>query len=372
MNRYYICICACIATLFCSIAINIAGQDRPGEIAAMVAKSSPADFFRSISSNGWAAPIIWSKWHVDHVRDSKARDLMVQNRIFGRVFAERLEIWATDMRKTKNSSQNIADATALSDIADWLASSSGYENLFLAARVKDIAAIGAGKVVVDLNTPFDMASSLVNRLVDTPWASAKSRAEVLNAEAGENLFDVSNLSPTEAEKRLQEIWANGHLTQLMHDNPGIPAMLEGRSDEMSKSISGAIKKQSPKEQQIYLKNRDFFADQHITANQATLLRQWDTKHHKGLIIGFDFRNIQAVKALLDFRSAVGFFPTTEDGFEKEWIARLRGPDQIIRDIEKTALFDAAWRAYKEITAGEFMDMDARRMRLVEKSPSRAN
>jgi hypothetical protein len=337
-------------------------QDHIEDMTVLLLKSAPADFLRVVSSNRWTAPVIWSKWYVDRVQDKDALQVMVRNRAFGRALVARLDDWATDMRTATSLGQCTANGAALLDVADWLASAKGYGNLLLASRCRDIAAVGLGKVVADLGTPLEAASSLVSRL-DAPWFSPFVRAAVLDAEAGTNLFNVSGLSPMEAEKRLEDTWRNGRLLRLKYSSPEAKAAFEGQTNAANAVLAEMVQRKGlqPDESAIFQQNLSFFADDPLP-RPLTLPNMWGAKRHEKLVVGFDLQNVKKIKALLAFRSVAGVFPASQDEFKAAWVPHITGSDHRINK-EQYHVFASAWQAYKEITSGEFVDEDTKAKRL---------
>ena len=354
----------CLLSLVLAAPLNQPDQSQIEKMQIQLSKSRPSDFIQAVSSNRWLAPAIWSKWYVDNVGDNDVHANLVRNRIFGRAFAVRIDDWAADMLDA-TSKQSATDSATLLDVADWLASVEGYGNLLLASRCRDIAAVGIGKLVVDLSAPLESVSSLVKRL-DAPWTGPVVRADVLNTEAGTNLFNVSGIPVAEAEKRLQEIWRNGQLLRLKYSNPAAKAAFQGQTNAGFEVLSSMVqqKRFQPDEAVIFLQKLPFFADDPYSSilRPVTLLNMWDAKRHEKLVVGFDLQNEAKLKALLAFRSVVGVFPASQDEFKSAWVSHITGSDHRINK-EKYHIFASAWQAYKEIKSGEFVDDDTREKRL---------
>ena len=354
----------CMLSLVVAAPFNPPDQSQVEKMSIQLRQSSPSDFIQAVSSNRWSAPAIWSKWYVDHTGDNNVHDALVRNRVFGRVFVVRVDDWATDMLDA-TSEQSVTNSSALLAVADWLASVEGYGNLLLASRCRDIAAVGIGRLVVDLGAPLESVSSLVKRL-DAPWTGPVVRADVLNTEAGTNLFNVSGIPVAEAEKRLQDIWRNGQLLRIKYSSPAAKAAFQGQTNAGFEVLSSMVqqKRFQPDETAIFLQKLPFFADDPYSSipRPVTLLNMWDAKRHEKLVVGFDLQNATKLKALLAFRSVVGAFPANQDEFKSAWVSHITGSDHRINK-EKYHIFASAWQAYKEIKSGEFVDDDTREKRL---------
>lgn len=345
-------------------------------------------FNQAAVSNGWQAPFIPSQWYLEResVPDHKKRS--TQARVFGKDIAQRLDAWAAELASISDTPRNLAVSTDLLDMADWLAATPGYGNYLLAARCQDIATIGMGRALVDLDIPLQAASNLVFRL-SAPWESATARAAVLNEEARTNLF---SLSATDAS--LNEVWQNGQALLIKYSSAGAQAAFEGRNQEGFDALAQIVKMHGvkPVESPIFMQNLDFFKDDPLgTRGQpVTLLQKWDAKWHGKLVMGLESQNTQKLKALLVFRQHVGTFPARpqfsaeqqaatkaeieaaskrglkivpfEAAFSSPGEAAFAQAWQRYATAETRNLDGAAWQAYKEITSGEFVDEDTKATR----------
>ena len=273
-------------------------------------------------------------------------------------------------------------------MADWLAATPGYGNFMLAARCQDIATIGIGRVLIDLDRSFREASNLVARL-SAPWQSATARAAVLNEEARTTIFP---LNATDAS--VNDVWQNGQALLIKYSSAGAQAAFEGKKQEKFDALAQIVKMRgvAPVESPLFITNLDFFKDDPLVAHgqSVTLLQKWDAKWHGKLVLGLESQNTQKLKALLTFRQHVGVFPerpqfsAEQQAAAKTEIeaANKRGlkivPFEAVfsspgeaafaqaweryTTVETRNLDGTAWQAYKEITSSEFVDEDTKEKR----------
>ena len=98
----------------------------------------------------------------------------------------------------------LAEVRTLLDLACWLGDTDGYGNLVLAYRARDVAQVGAARLIADLNYPVAQPAAQLARLT-APFDAPTVRGRVLNLELGSPLF------PTGASTQdidLKRVWAN--------------------------------------------------------------------------------------------------------------------------------------------------------------------
>lgn len=373
------------------------------EMTQAATELSLADLSVTIGANRWSAPIICSKWNIDHEqRTQEERESAVALRAYGLVLARRLDEWANDMLVQTNVEATARDSANLLDLSDWLATSHGYGNLILASRCQDIAVVGLGRLVVDLAYPLGSVSSMVARL-DAPWRLPDARSAVLNGDAGATLFAELPKDRDQAQRQREETWQNGELLRLQKGNPRAKAVFEGKNvsgfEAVSQMIAGRPAK--PVETPVVLENLDFFGDDALSRQPRpwTTVSLWDSKQHRLPALGMDSANHRYLKALPTFRQYVKEFPqrivTTPEQEAAAKAEREAAEEDGIRIVSFEASYStpgaaafakawgpyatsgtrtldaAAWQAYSAITSGQFVDADTweRRMAAQTTAPS---
>lgn len=351
-------------------------------------KSTANEFNQSVVSNGWRSPFIPSKWYLDHKSASGSQNENVQARVFGQNLAQQLDAWSDELQMDRSVVSCLAISSNLLDLADWIASTSGYGNYLLAARCQDVATVGIGRALVDLDSSLDVISNLVARL-DAPWHSAGARAGVLNIEAGTNIFALGS-----TEASLNDVWNNGQVLLLKHSSPEMKAVFNGEHKAGFDALAQVIRRRGVKsiETPLFMQNLDFFKDDRFVAQgrPSTLIRKWNAKWHGKFVMGLQSLNASKIKALLIFREHVGSFPARPQ-FTAEQQAAVQAERSTAKEkgieivpfesafsspgeaafaqawkqyaTEETRNLDGlAWTTYKEITSGEFADEDTRETR----------
>lgn len=386
------------SALIAPLQIN---ADQLDDMRFAVQHSSPSEFVEGIGSNQWTVPHIHSKWYVDRTASGEMKERLERTRVWGRLFAERVDSWSETIRSVDRSSEVASLSSALLSLSDWLAASNGYGNTILAYRCLDVASVGIARLAVDTNYPFDLVSGMVARLT-APWQSSRARATLLNSEAQSNVFDASGVDPTIIQVRMSATWQEGRkhvLAREIREHPGgrlAKGRIQGyravedspRSADQTKLAGIAV---------ASVGMEDFFADTPaalLPARPWTTTRLWDIKQH-GFFVGGDLTspNAIALKQLLRFRHEVGRFPDrlimTREQIEAQEAeikdAAKRGirvvPLQRAFGSEREAAFDAAWngigraehtvgrmacQTYEAVLAKTFLDADTKELRLANR------
>lgn len=369
-----------------ALPICIEGQQPHGSIYEMtlwVQQATLDEFLQAIQHNDWKAPAIYSQWHVEQIAVENERTVMSDNRMFGSRLIERLSEWNKAMTAEVTHEKLQQDIEMFLMLAGRLIESKGYGNLFLAARCHDIATVGIGRLLVDLEYSLDKTRQLVNAL-QAPWYAPSVREYVLNQEAGVQLFTAVSQEEDAILLSLQETWQAGSLAALEQKASYSERELDEAEQALYELISPIIQQASP----LVQEHLDFFVDDELPSPRIiTTKSMWERKWHEKLIHGFEPENAQKLYALTTFREAVGYYPTTPSFSEEE----LRQRETRIQELKekgiKTVLFEEAfnslaeagfaqawaphetkethtlyhraWRAYEEIISGKFLDEDTR-------------
>ena len=374
--------------------------DQLEDMTAALSANSPASFLAAIETNRWDAPLIYSSWYVDKITDSGVKQRELQIRTFGKLMAERLDGWSKALCISRKSDEIAPFVESLLDLSDWLSVTNGYGNLLLASRCEDVASMGLGQLVVDINFPFVVVSGLVVRL-QAPWQSALSRARMLNAEAGFNCFDVSGNDVTMIQERIFHTWQdaqrNVRAKEIRQQVPSLFEQPEGSATSIEDDPAiTAMRMTLDAFSQQPVDQMTFFTDTTTASfplRPWTTVRLWDIKRHS-MFIGGDLEspNLRKLIALLNFRARIGSFPehlsiTAEESAAQEAEivdAAKRGIHIVSAEkaygSARKAAFASAWRkvstsepgigrlacdAYEAVLAGDFVDSDTHEERLAD-------
>jgi len=360
-------------TLLAALSCSAGTRDSElSKLSAELGSSSLHGFNQAVVANGWKPPFIPSQWYVCREALPEAKIQGEQARAFGKDLARCLDAWATHLAYESNTVHNLEMTTDLLDLADWVASVSGYGNFQLASRSQDIASVGICRMITDLDSPLVTVSNLFVRL-DASWRSPKARATILNLEARTQLFPLDA-----TDKALKAVWENGEKLVLKHRSPATAAAFDA--------------KVKPVETPDVMTHLDFFKDAPVASIGKTLLSRWDAKFHHRLVMEGASRNKKRLQDILTFRQKVGCFPerpqfnrTPEQEAKDKMIN-----DLLIKNGAKITPFEkmysspgeaafvlawkryetkdtpyvghSAWNAYKDITSCAFYDEDTQQLR----------
>ena len=240
------------------------------------------------------------------------------------------------------------------DLSQWIAQSPTYGNVILASRCHDVASVGIARLLVDLTIPLEQVKGVMDKLDPTLYGPSRC-VEILNAEAGGRLFNMSGVAPSEVPSQLEQAWGLGRfLLRKKRQKPSEPSI--GTS-----TLDLAI---AEKNAEIFLHK-----EPDASAAAATVEGRWNINRHDLLASGLEPRNVALVKALFDFREKVGGFPVDlpfpgnpkitligKDAFEYVWRKHwsIDSPDSERR------IYSRAWLAYEKVLEGTFLDEEARR------------
>ncbi len=132
---------------------------------ALLERQGLAGFLRSSSTNGWRAPVIPSKWSVEHVPPADARPRAMAARRFGSALLDAIDALAPEMR-TAPSRELAPQVELLIDLVHWVGATEGYGNQLFAGHARDVAVVGLARMLVDEAAPV----AEIRRLLDRTWA----------------------------------------------------------------------------------------------------------------------------------------------------------------------------------------------------------
>lgn len=312
-------------------------------------------------TNTWQAPIIPSRWHLDHIAAADQRPLGEAARDLGSALLTAIDAWALLVR-TDSLDEVLVKVTALIDVALWVGGTEGYGNLLLAHRARDVAVTGLGRRVADLSTPLEATKTQLQRC-RAPFDVAVVRARVANYEAGAALF------PTDASVTgnvFGAVWQGRLLSIRFREIAAVPTPnpTPGNSSadilrERERYRLSGITPAPPDPTDA------FFADDQVPP-PFTKRNLWNAKRHEELLAVTTPTHVGALETLIQFRETIGFFPTQptrrletvstpeEEAFAEAWRPHIG-----------TATFNlgrAAWATYNEIRNGWFLDFDSAAVR----------
>lgn len=342
-----------LVTLFLAIPMFLFGgevtQSDVKQMQIFVEQNSLSEFLEAIEENKWKAPLISSQWYVDNNAPKDKRAVMSEAREFGCVLVNRLEEWAPIMASAKSSEDNERISKMFLQLADWLAVPKGYSNLFLAGRCQDIATVGIGRLLVDLDYPLARAEKLMKKF-DVPWYSASMCLGVLNREAGVVLFTSNSKKEADIKKDINRIWTTGSLLLSARK------VAKGR---FSKKYKEKVKAEAMNyrgglfESPLIQSNLDFFDDDAFSDITISPISSYiNGKYHSKYKVGFRSPHITKLEGLLIYRSKVGDFPkdTSKEGFRESWLP--------YRTSETEYVYVYAWGVFEAIRQGRFLDLDS--------------
>ena len=324
------------------------------------------------------SPVILSEWNVKQISDPKCRSYFELGRSFGYSLSMRLEDWAATMQQKKSVQENVEYSRMLLDLSDWITSQKGYGNFLLGNRCLDIACVGLGRAIADLEYPLDEIEQLMLRL-DPDWNLPKIRALILNKESGSSVFDLSTNDIKKGNEFLRSHWKKLEFLDTKQkagkDGINIAEHIEseyaGNKREIEEMKSARKHEFTDKleawyQEMLYFLSDDAELDSNLEFYRVskaprtdlyTLSNTWDSNQYGKLVYGLNVPNISKVKALLTYRKTVGEFPEKLN-YSEEFLKRReesikrhkeRGivivPFEDNYETETEAAFDKAWDPY---------------------------
>jgi len=364
--------------------------ERIAEMQESLAKGGMAGLLAKAHGEGWPAPHMPSRWHVENVATAEQRPVDTAARALGATLLAQLEQIAPRMQQLPAGDELFALTTHLLDLTDWCWKTEGYGNLLLAQRTIDLATVGIARLAYDLTFPIKKCVPLAARL-EQPWLSVAKRVRILNKEAGAELFppDLND------QETLTRMWGTGWFLHEEKRKPDLRKTLqlpEGRLPQMRETS--------------HMRNRLEFFEEIESAfrpKPATLLAMWDVKSHDSIARDagvYNHWNIPRAKALVAYRQLFGTYPeqivwTAEQiqANEKSMaehaklgvrvsrlesdpeVLRRMGFEQALRNLPKPENVSAtewqdrlkaaggAWEGYSLVQKGQFLDADSLKVKL---------
>lgn len=404
-------------------SMKLPTDDWPGRPAGLIARGMLACFiaFAALVDTGWSAeleaiqsldatlrssglsgllrrvredrepcPSICSRWKLDREVDAGRKATHLAAREFGKRLAEALDIEARKLQESPATEASVERVEFLLSVAAFSGSTTGYGNLFLAARAVDLASVAMAQTAVRMDVPIARLVELSPRL-SPKYLAIESCVAVLNGEvgktrAGVTLFQAENREALEAE------WISG----LRHWRLANPR-------------TGLLPFPIPILATRYAAAGDFFVDTEATLHGSTLTGRWEDKDHRAFVAGLDRMSTHKAQALIEFRRVVGEFPerpifTPEElrnreegrvkaekaglkvvtmestysnlraaGFAWAWRKALRSSGVEIARLPtvRQNLDSLAYLAFDEVARGQFYDRDTAAVLLERRKPARA-
>ena len=167
-----------VALTLCAVADEPAYADRIAVLNRALQDGGVTGLLAVVSDHRWDAPWIPSKWHVENrIKDGERVKVADAGRDFGFRLAKHLESVAEQFQSLPPGEELCSLSLRMCDLSDWCASTDGRENLFLARRCLDLAAVGLGRVTASLDFPLEKCQILAARMSPQPdWMSEAKRA----------------------------------------------------------------------------------------------------------------------------------------------------------------------------------------------------
>lgn len=312
--------------------------------ASLLSRADLTGFLAEAKARTWKAPRIYSRWHVENVAKPDAHAEMMQARAIGRQFVDLLDGWAERVHLPADPKKDFDHAKVLLDFADWIGEPNGYGNVALAGRSRDIATVPLGRLTVNLEYPIEKVKELAARLQADEYDPSR-RMEMLNGEIGMTVF-VPDLRARKAGfSEIERTFAMGSILKRHRSNP------DRNSPDPFVAAAMQAALASPMAQ---LSDLSFFDDDNIgtVGGIFTLSRMWEGKWHR--YVGNESLNARALRKLVEWRSMVGYFPDSREGFRRAW--------DKYRNDNDPALYGHAWGACSRIRDGRWIDHDSFEMK----------
>jgi hypothetical protein len=357
--------------------------DRVTGLSRLLSEEGVPGFLSTVQANKEATPWIPDAWHVENRIDDPERiQIAKAGRAFGIELAASLESVAVDLQKLPPDEALFAEASNLCTLAEWIAGADGIGNLLLTVRCQDLAAVGLGRLVANLDFPLERCEALAKRLRDCGrLADVPHRIRVLNAEIGADVF-----GNCKSNGDMSRVWEAGVRRNLRED---ILRMRASGSSISDYALSG----DSLVSDELLEDNKGFFTNTPMQDPSTVLNRMKKGCNHSKVIVGLSFRTRTKALGLLDFRREIGWFPEPWVRSEEEWkrlkeeIAEAAKWGIKMTPAEESPSFDPlreafqrTWRekvpdikrgndyidafyAYKEISENRFFDEDTAKIHL---------
>jgi hypothetical protein len=276
------------SAFFASAAI---GDNQISDLSSGLQAGGVSNLLQIATMNGYAPPRIPSKWHVEHrVKTNVEKQTAEHAREFGFRIVEALEEEDKIQRDSFADEKLFNQTMMLLDFSDWCVETAGWGNALLAHESLKLAAIASMRLTANTNFPIEKCEQIVSRL-SPEWMNPRTRAEVLNNEAGTNIFALAFVdSKEELETACGAGW---FLMQFANKTP--PP--EFRMPKNKSLNIDAVKL-----------NLDFFEEAPSSPNSDSMRASWDYRMLGRFQGGFGYNIYRNAKSILAFRKEVGYFP----------------------------------------------------------------
>lgn len=214
------------------------------------------------------------------------------------------------------------------------------------------------------------------------WLGMVYQLRVLNDEAGTNLFINADVTNEQVDRQWAIGWTLWAMAQKRTTIKTVPP-----PDAAIVNV------------QAFTNNIEFYASYELPQKPVTLLRSWDYRQHRLIAMGcLPLQSVDKALGLLGFRKVIGGFPKefvrSEEEWQKlreeiieaaKWGARITPEEEspsydplkeafrrvwLERPNRKTGeqdYYETAFRAYRDVTNGQFFDRDTAQVNLVRQS-----
>lgn len=333
-----------------------------GVITKSIQGISLARFYQAIESKEFEMPSVHSPWSVANtIRDYSLRNKAVAAREFAGALFMRIESWAEETKAAKPAVEPIRQFLGL---ADWLMKSPGYGNFFLAKRCHEIAMFAIARALVETSLPIEGVTDQFPRF-ETSWKTPAGRAQILNDDVGARLFEIPSGDEKAQQQYLERLWALGNMMALKYSSSEMQAAFEGHPPPGLENVSETVRRWylGAYETPFMREHVSFFKD-----DGKVSATTWNVNNHEALIVPYQQRHIAVLKALAEFRSAIGLFPGEYVPNESASTSKQKAAFvQAWQDYRTKKGLGAdpnvavsAWEGYREIMSGAFRDEGAAR------------
>ena len=278
--------------LFCaSFASAAIADSRIADLSSALQNGGVSNLLQAANSNGIEPPRIPSKWHLEHrVKTDAEKQTAEHAREFGFRIVEALEEEERIQRDSFADEALFKQTMMLLDFSDWCVETAGWGNMLLANESLRLAATASIQLAANTNFPIEKCEQIISRF-SPEWMTPRARAEVLNNEAGTNLFALAFVTSTE-----ELDMACGAGWFLMTFEAKTPS--SGFHMPSNKSLNIPAAKS----------NLDFFVDAPNPPERNSFGASWDYRMFQRFKYGFEAQIHDEVKGILAFRKEVGYFP----------------------------------------------------------------
>lgn len=333
---------------------EVLGIEGMKSVARGLSTGSFDRFYSAVHSNRFLMPVICSPWATNLPMEFAKYQRTCGARDFGGALFLRMEDWAAEMKAAKPTAEPVKE---FMDMTDWLMTSPGYGNFFMAKRCQEIATYGIARALADTNCPLDGVTNQFPRF-NASWKTPVGRAQILNNDIGARLFEVPPGDEKTQQQYLDRMWTIGKTMVYKYSTPEVQAAFEGHPPPGYEDISKMVRQWylGAYETPFMREHVSFFKD-----DGKVSAKNWNVNDHEALIVPYAEPQLPRLKCLAEFRAAIGYFPgdyvPNEDpvtlkqkaAFVQAWTdyRKLKGLP------ENASVAVTAWEVYRDICSGAF-------------------